>query len=740
MISFGINSSSLGKAIAVALAGVFVHAAISAEPPGSAAVSAQRLVDADKDPGNWMSHGRTYGEQRFSPLTKVTDKNVDQLGLAWTFKYDLDRVVEATPIVVDGVMYTTGAYSMVYALDAVTGTLLWKYDPEVWRGIQGTGCCDAANRGVAVWNGKVYLGVYDGRLEALDAQTGKKLWSVDTVIDHERNYTISGAPRVVKGKVIIGNGGAEFGVRGYITAYDADTGKQDWRFFTVPGDPAKGDESDTIAMIRKTWFGNQYWIQGGGGTVWDSMAYDPELDLLYIGVGNASLWNYKARSEAKGDNLFVSSIVAIKPDTGKYVWHYQTTPGDGFDFTATQTITVATLSIDGKPRKVVMQAPKNGFFYVLDAADGKFISAEKFSYVNWAKGIDKATGRPILNPDKADYWSNRDVKTVFPGSQGAHNWPPMSFSPQTGLVYIPQQVTAEAHQRLEKVAAPRKWVPNLGMETPQVPETRKLINDVAMIYRGKLQAWDPVRQKQVWEVPYDHIHNSGTLATAGNLVFQGTADGRVVAYSADKGEKLWERAVTSGVVAGPISYEVNGEQYVAFNVGWGGAFPITFGALAQRTKVLPGSRVYVFKVGATGAMPEVKRRELLAPSPPALTANAAAVAEGKVLYNENCGICHGLSAMSAGTIPDLRYMSDETHKIFQPIVYGARSNLGMPPFGGRLMPDQIDKIQVYIIARAHDLKAEMEEQQRGGIVYTLREWWYSLTRQFVKVALYFNLA
>ena len=386
-----------------------------------------------------------------------------------------------------------------------------------------------------------------------------------------------------------------------------------------------------------------------------------------------------------------------------------------------------------------MQAPKNGYFYVLDRQSGEFISGNNYIPVNWSKGLD-AKGRPILNPDKADYWSNRDVKTVFPGSQGAHNWPPMSFSPQTGLVYIPQQVTAEAHQRLEKVAAPRKWVPNLGMETPQVPETRKLINDVAMIYRGKLQAWDPVRQKQVWEVPYDHIHNSGTLATAGNLVFQGTADGRVVAYSADKGEKLWERAVTSGVVAGPISYEVNGEQYVAFNVGWGGAFPITFGALAQRTKVLPGSRVYVFKVGATGAMPEVKRRELLAPSPPALTANAAAVAEGKVLYNENCGICHGLSAMSAGTIPDLRYMSDETHKIFQPIVYGARSNLGMPPFGGRLMPDQIDKIQVYIIARAHDLKAEMEEQQRGGIVYTLREWWYSLTRQFVKVALYFNLA
>ena len=572
-------------------------------------VNTQRLIAAETsatDAGNWLGHGRTYSEQRFSPLEKINDKNVGQLGLAWQFKYELDRVVEATPIVVDGVMYTTGAYSMVYALDATNGKLLWKYDPKVYRGIQGTGCCDAANRGVAVWEGKVYVGVYDGRLEALDAKTGKKLWSVDTVIDHERNYTISGAPRVVKGKVIIGNGGAEFGVRGYVTAYDAKTGKQAWRFFTVPGDPAKGDESETIAMIRKTWHGDQYWVQGGGGTAWNAFAYDPELDLLYIGTGNGSFWNYGMRSEGKGDNLFLSSIVAVRPDSGKYVWHYQTTPGDAWDYTATQDIIVATLPIEGKPRKVVMQAPKNGFFYVIDAATGQFISAEKYgSIVTWAKGIDKESGRPVIDYEAADYWTKGEAKLVFPGSQGAHNWHPMSFSPKTGLVYIPQHTTGEHYSPLREKRRPSKGVANLGVEIPSVPEDKAGRDELAKLFTGKLQAWDPVAQKEVWSVPYPMMSNGGTLATAGNLVFQGTTHGQVRAYAADTGKPLWATDVSSGVVAGPITYSVKGEQYVAFNVGWGGAFPITFGAIAERARVVPDSRLYVFKLAGTQPMPPV---------------------------------------------------------------------------------------------------------------------------------------
>lgn len=673
----------------------------------AAAAITEQTAAADKDAGNWLMHGRNQGEERYSPLAKINDTNVGELGLAWNYKYPLDRVVEATPIVADGVMYTTGAYSMVFALDAKSGELLWQYDPKVWRGIQGRGCCDAANRGVALWQGVVYIGVYDGRLEALDAKTGKLLWSVNTLIDADRNYTISGAPRVVKGKVIIGNGGAEFGVRGYITAYDAKTGEQAWRFYTVPGDPAKGDESETVTMIRKTWFGDQYWLQGGGGTVWDSMAYDPDLDLLYIGVGNASFWNYKLRSEARGDNLFVSSIVALRPDSGEYVWHYQTTPGDAWDFTATQHIIVTTLPIDGKPRRVVMQAPKNGFFYVLDAASGKFISAEKFGKVTWAKSIDPKTGRPIVDTEAADYWTNSEPKTVFPGSQGAHNWPPMSFNPGTGLVYIPQQVTMEHFVPLESPEPVKTGVPNLGLVTPSVPETAEGIEQLAQFYRGNLVAWDPVKQEARWTQPYDHIHNSGTLSTAGNLVFQGTADGRLLAYAADNGKKLWEREVSSGVVAGPITYTVDGEQYVAFNVGWGGAFPITFGALAERTKVVPDSRLYVFKVDGKALMPPVRKREMMPPSPPPVTADAADLLEGKELFASHCGVCHGLSAMSADIIPDLRYLSPEQHELFLPTVFGLRSQQGMPPFGEILEPAQVEQIHQYVIQRSHDLREEL---------------------------------
>ncbi len=673
----------------------------------AAPVTPERLIAADQEPGNWMAHGRNYGEERFSPLEQITDDNVDELGLAWSHKYELDRVVEATPVVVDGVMYTTGAYSMVYALDAKTGEQLWSYDPKVWRGIQGRGCCDAANRGVAVWKDKVYVGVYDGRLEALDAKTGKLVWSADTVIDKERNYTISGAPRIVKGKVIIGNGGAEFGVRGYITAYDADTGKQAWRFFTVPGDPAKGDETETITKIRKTWFGDQYWKQGGGGTVWDSMAYDPDLDLLYIGVGNGSLWNYKLRSEGKGDNLFLSSIVAIKPETGEYVWHYQTTPGDAWDYTATQHIIVTTLEIDGKPRRVVMQAPKNGFFYVLDAATGKFISAEKFGVATWAKSIDPETGRPIIDTEVADYWTKGESKIVFPGSQGSHNWPPMSYNPETGLVYIPQQVTMEEYNPLAEAYDPAPGLPNLGLVIPSVPESIQANEELGAIYRGSLIAWDPIKQEARWKVPYKHIHNSGTLSTAGNLVFQGTADGRVIAYAADSGEKLWEQPVSTGVAAAPITYSVDGEQYVAFNAGWGGAFPITFGGLADRTRVVPDSRLYVFKLNGKAAAPAIKRRQYTLPEPPAVTASAQDLAEGAAMYQGHCGVCHGLSVQGANIIPDLRYLTPEKHDQFQAIVYGMRSNKGMPPFGGILQPEQVEKIHQYIIKRTHDWREDL---------------------------------
>lgn len=674
---------------------------------GNANVDARRLIAADKEPGNWMSHGRTYGEQRFSPLAKVNTRNVGGLGLAWTYRLDVDRGVEATPIVVDGVMYTTGAKSIVYALDAINGKLLWKYDPQV-HGIRlSEGCCDVVNRGVAVWQGKVFVGAFDGRLIALDARNGRKLWETDTVVDHRRSYTITGAPRVVKGKVLIGNGGAEFGVRGYISAFDANTGKLVWRFYTVPGDPSKPDENKAMEMARKTWFGDQYWKQGGGGTVWDAMAYDPELDLLYIGTGNASWWNRQARSEGKGDNLFVSSIVALRPATGEYVWHYQVTPSDMWDFTATQHIILAELSINGKSRKVLMQAPKNGFFYVLDRGTGELLSAEKYAPVNWATHIDMKTGRPVVDEKAANYLEG--PKVISPAFIGAHNWQPMSFNPGTGLVYIPMQETAAMLSASSTPqASPHKSVVNLGLDVPDLPEDPKVVQQIADSYKGRLLAWDPVRQKAAWSQEYRTIYNGGTLTTAGNLVFQGTADGRVVAYAADTGKTLWESPANTGVMAGPVTYEVKGEQYVSVMAGWGGTFPLLMGPLSLNAKVRPEARVLTYKLGGKAALPPPVNMAQTQPEPPAISASVEDIKLGRDLFNGYCAGCHGLNAVSGGVIPDLRYLDATKHAQFENIVLGGqRAARGMPPFARVLSTEHATRIHKYLIKRAHDLRQEL---------------------------------
>ncbi len=406
----------------------------TAAAPAAASVNSARLIAADAEPGQWMSTGRTYGEQHYSPLAQISHDNIASLGLAWYADFNIPRGQESTPLVVDGVIYVTTAWSNVRAFDAASGAPLWEFDAQVPREWGVRACCDVVNRGAALWNGKVYVGTIDGRLIALDAASGSKLWESDTLISRDAAYSITGAPRVVKGKVIIGNGGAEYGVRGYVSAFDAETGALDWRFYTVPGNPALGFENDAMAMAAETWSG-EWWTLGGGGTVWDSMAYDPELDLLYIGTGNGSPWNQALRSPGGGDNLFLSSIVALDPDDGSYVWHYQTTPGETWDYTATQPIMVATLPLDGGERKVVMQAPKNGFFYVLDAATGAFISAQPFANVNWAFGIDQATGRPIENP-AARFDRTGKAFAVQPAPSGAHNWQPMAFHPGTGLVYL----------------------------------------------------------------------------------------------------------------------------------------------------------------------------------------------------------------------------------------------------------------------------------------------------------------
>jgi len=396
----------------------------------TAAVTAQRIVAADQEPQNWLAHGRTYAEQRYSPLRAINDGNVEQLGLAWSYATGTRRGLQATPIVVDGRMYTTGVWSVVYALDARNGRELWKYDPQVPRAWGRNACCDAVNRGVALWQDSVYVATLDGRLIALDAKTGRKRWEVLT-IDRSKPYTITGAPRIVKGKVLIGNGGAEYGVRGYLSAYDAKTGKLAWRFYTVPGNPKDGFEHPELAAAAQTWHG-EWWIGGGGGTVWDSMAYDPELDTLYVGTGNGSPWNRAIRSPGGGDNLYLSSILALQPDTGRLKWHYQTTPADSWDYTATQHILLADINWDGKTRKVLMQAPKNGFFYVIDRVTGELLAADKYAPVTWASHVDMKTGRPVETPE-ANY--ARETRLVTPSPYGAHNWQPMAFNPQTGLVY-----------------------------------------------------------------------------------------------------------------------------------------------------------------------------------------------------------------------------------------------------------------------------------------------------------------
>ncbi len=665
----------------------------------AAAVDAARITAADKEPGNWMSHGRTYDEQRYSPLKQVNAENVDQLGLAWSYKLDVDRGTEATALVIDGIMYTTGAYSIVYAFNAKNGELLWKYDPEIDRSISGRGCCDVVNRGVAAWDGLLYLGAFDGRLIALDAVTGKEVWSTVTV-DQNDNYTITGAPRIIKGKVIIGNGGAELGVRGYISAYDAKTGDMAWRFYTVPGDPSKPQESEALEMAKKTWFGDKYHEQGGGGTVWDSMAYDPELNLLYIGTGNGSPWNIKYRSEGKGDNLFLSSIVALNPDNGEYVWHYQTTPGDSWDFTATQHIVLADMKIGDAQRKVLMQAPKNGFFYVIDRTNGKLISAEKFAPMNWATGIDMATGKPIPSPD-GDF--SKEPKLVMPSPFGAHNWQPMSYNPDTGLVYIPQQETFIVHADLGQPPSKLLGMWNVGVAPLELPEVDAELAKVGESFKGNLLAWDPVNQEAAWNVEYVAPWNGGTLSTAGNLVFQGTADGRVTAYAADSGKLLWESPANTGVTAAPMTYSIDGEQYVAFMAGWGGTFPLVTAGLEPDIKVEAESRVLVFKLGGKQKLPPATHTPKPLPTPPELTATEEQIATGRYLYNGVCGVCHGISAVSGSVTPDLRYLSPENHKIFAAIVAGARADKGMPSFSHALKPDQVELIHQYLIKRSHDL-------------------------------------
>lgn len=652
-----------------------------------------RITAADNEPQNWMTNGRTYSEQHFSPLAQINDRTVGKLGLAWSLDLHSYIGMEATPLVVDGIMYTTGVWNIVHAIDAKTGKELWRYDPRVNKTAIRHMCCGPANRGVAVWKGKVYSGTIDGRLLALDAVSGRLAWSAQTT-DPAKPYSIVGAPRVVRDKVIIGVAGAEMGVRGYVTAYDTSTGKQVWRFYTVPGNPADGFESPTMEMAAKTWNG-EWWKSGGGGTTWDGITYDPELNLVYVGTGNGSPWPRELRSPGGGDNLFICSILALDADSGAYKWHYQAIPAESWDYDCVQQMTLAELRIGGQQRKVLMQAGKNGFFYVLDRTNGTLISANNFVPVTWASGIDQRTGRPIETAPQP--YGVEETRLVAPGIFGGHAWQAMSFSPLTGLVYIPANEDWFRYARLPHYQYhDMNW--NLGLNLG----ARNPAGSRDPVRKGALLAWNPVTNTRAWRVELQGPWNGSVLTTAGNLLVQGAADGHFVVYSADQGKKLWQMQIYTGAVAAPISYSVDGEQYIAVGAGWAGSLPIIGGGSAA-IHTAP-TRILAFKLGGTGTLPAQPPR--VAPTLPVSTATPETVTKGRGLYNANCRLCHGERVISGGMIPDLRYMSAQTHADFRKIVLeGARSDAGMAPFADVLSPQDADAIHDFIIQQARPIAA-----------------------------------
>ena len=677
-------------------------------------VDDERLLNASAYPGDWISYGFNYEEDRFSPLDQIDRQTVQNLGLEWALELGTKRGIQATPIVVDGIMFITGPWSTVYAIDVRKGEVIWKFDPEVPRQNALYLCCGVVNRGVALYKGSVIFGTLDGRLISLEASKGSVQWSVQTTSDEDGyRYSITGAPRIVKGMVLIGNGGAEYKARGYVTAYHARSGNEIWRFYSVPGNPAEGFEHADLEAASKTWNG-KWWEQGGGGTIWDAIVYDQELDQLYIGVGNGVHWDRKVRSPGGGDNLYLSSIVALHPDNGSYLWHYQTTPGDTWDYTATQPIILTDLEIRGRNRKVLIQAPKNGFFYVLDRTDGSLISAENYTYINWASHIED--GRPVEVPGAR--YDDGKVHWITPSSHGGHNWHPMSFSPKTGYVYIPTLHRAGAHYYDSKssfvspdepgsgqgynISVPSKlYLPAKYDENPRAPSPGTS--------SGRLVAWDPVKQKEAWGIDQEFHYNGGLLSTAGDLVFQGDAKGMFIARDAFSGEVLWQYDVRSGVNAPPVTYLVDGQQYVTIAVGWGGAQ----GQAAKVVERIHPGTIYTFRIGGKTTPPE-KLSALDRPVTQLTTdASHTTIGQGYNLFSKYCSGCHWGTGGGGGSIPDLIRSSDQVFGIYQDILLEGRlASQGMPNFKTSLTRTDVEKIKAYILFTAQSLQEDSENHRK----------------------------
>ena len=669
---------------AITLTTLLMAGVLQAQP---AAVDQQRLLNADADVGNWLTYGRTYQEQRFSPLDQINDENIDQLGLAWSLELPTNQNVESTPLAIDGVLYLTLPWSRVVAVDGATGEQLWLFDPEVPGEWNINVCCGFDNRGAAAYEGKIIFGTLDGRLIALDAGTGQPVWSIQAT--PEGRYSITGAPRVADGKVFIGSAGGEFDVRGHIDAYDVNTGERLWRFFTVPGNPADGFEDDTQAMIAETWIEEGWWDKGPGGTVWDAITYDPQTDLVIFGTGNGAPWDAVDRDAGQGDNLFLSSIVAVHADDGTYAWHYQETPWETWDYDTGQQLMLLDMEVDGQMRHVVTQASKNGFFYVLDAATGEFLSGENYTEVNWATGINKETGRPFIVPE-ARYNITGAVYNLVPGPAGGHAWQPMSYSPNTGLVYIP----ATTHWTL---------VGDFDARAEHLKENP----NARQSFTGRLVAWDPVNQREVWRGeeqinPRGGVQViGGALTTAGNIVFNGNLPNQeFVAYRATDGERLWSFDTKTAVFPGAISYLVDGEQYIAIAVGG----PVQGGYYAPN-----GARLLVFKLGGEDSIPDLPAFTQRPIAPPEQFASAEVISAGGRAFEANCATCHAHGVgRGRSSFPDLRRTPAlHSKELFDNIVLGGQlSANGMASFSEYIDAGDTEAIRAYIVSLAEEALEE----------------------------------
>ncbi len=704
-------------AVAALVLHLFLIATVAtAAAPGN--VDAARLAATDAEPGNWFTGGRDRDGTYYSPLATINAGNIDRLGFAWDYDLRTARGQEATPIVVDGVIYTSGIWGHVFALDAKTGKEIWHYDPEVPGEWAKNACCDIVNRGVAVWQGKVYVASLDGRLHALDAATGRKLWEVDTIVDHGKPYASTGAVAIAGKVAVIGNGGADLGkggVRGYVSAYDLETGALTWRFYTVPPAPGQPLESPDLAVAAQSWDPKRAAKYQGGATVWDGFAYDPQLNLVYFGTGNAAPYDQRQRSSSNTDDLFSAALVAVDATTGRMAWYFQETPGDRWDYDAVQKLILAELPIDGTPRQVVMQASKNGFFYVLDRKTGALLSAKDYTFVNWTSGLDPKTGRPTV-AEAANYYTG--PKNIYPSWAGGHTWNPMSYDAKTGLVYIPVidapnvmfdlTATGGALKFLEGFFTVGGFIPDDTYDAAAMKRVYGDLPDLATLRAGRkeklvrelLRAWDPVARKTVWEqVTSEDIrgYDGGVISTAGNLVFQGRGDGGLYVYAADTGKLLKVVETGSHIMAAPSTYAVDGEQYVAVQVGYGGA-GYTVGTIPPSSaafKYENRNRLIAFKLDGGPVPKPPLRRDPPISEPPPDTAPRDLIQEGEVKFAEQCSRCH---SFGPNITPDLRNLPPEIHANIKDVVLGgALSPLGMPHFEDVLTAHDVDAIDAYLI-------------------------------------------